>query len=90
MYWRNGSRSYDGSAALRTLSERRTITGQVLVLTITNTFYIVRRLADLKTARRALMLLRDMFTPVACNCDIINQAIVSRISDFENAAVVLY
>ncbi|MFN6025178.1 MAG: PIN domain-containing protein, partial [Planctomyces sp.] len=41
---------YEDSAELWTLSERRTITGLVSVLTFTNTFYIVRRLTDLKTA----------------------------------------
>ena len=76
---------YEDSAALWTLSERRTITGLVSVLTFTNTFYIVRRLTDLKTARRALTLIRDSFTPVACDGEIINQAISSRFGDFEDA-----
>ena len=76
---------YEDSAELWTLSERRTITGLVSVLTFTNTFYIVRRLADLKTARRALSLIRDAFTPVACDGDIINRAIVSNLVDFEDA-----
>ncbi len=76
---------YEDSAALWTLSERRTITGLVSVLTFTNTFYIVRRLTDLKTARRALTLLRDAFTPVACDGEIIHQAIASRFGDFEDA-----
>jgi hypothetical protein len=39
----------------------------------------------LKTARRALTLIRDAFTPVACDGDIINQAIASRFGDFEDA-----
>ena len=76
---------YENSATLWTLSERRTITGLVSVLTFTNTFYIVRRLKDLKTARRALTLIRDAFTPVACDGEIINQAIASRFGDFEDA-----
>ncbi len=75
----------EDSAALWTLSERRTITGLVSVLTFTNTFYIVRRLTDLKTARRALTLIRDAFAPVACDGDIINQAIASQFGDFEDA-----
>lgn len=76
---------YEDSAALWTLSERRTITGLVSVLTFTNTFYIVRRLTDLKTARRALTLIRDAFIPVACDGDIINRAIASKLGDFEDA-----
>ena len=75
---------YEDSAELWTLSERRTITGLVSVLTFTNTFYIVRRLTDLKTARRALSLIRDAFTPVACDGDIINRAIASNLGDFED------
>ena len=76
---------YENSVALWTLSERRTITGLVSVLTFTNTFYIVRRLKDLKTARRALTLIRDAFIPVACDGEIINRAIASRFGDFEDA-----
>ena len=76
---------YEDSAELWTLSERRTITGLVSVLTFTNTFYIVRRLADLKTARRALTLIRDAFNPVACDGDIIHRAIASKLGDFEDA-----
>ena len=76
---------YEDSAELWTLSERRTITGLVSVLTFTNTFYIVRRLTDLKTAGRALTLIRDAFTPVACDADIINRAIASKLGDFEDA-----
>ena len=76
---------YEDSAELWTLSERRTITGLVSVLTFTNTFYIVRRLTDLKTAGRALTLIRDAFTPVACDGDIINRAIASKLGDFEDA-----
>jgi len=73
------------SAALWTLSESRRITGLVSVLTFTNTFYIVRRLTDLKTARRALTLIRDTFEPVACDGELINAAIGSKFADFEDA-----
>ncbi len=70
---------------LWTLSERRKINGLVSVLTFTNTFYIVRRLTDLKTARRALTLIRDAFEPVACDGQIINEAIGAKFGDFEDA-----
>ena len=39
---------YENSATLWTLSERRTITGLVSVLTFTNTFYIVRHTCALE------------------------------------------
>ncbi len=76
---------YDDSAAIWTLAEHRTITGLISVLRFTNTFYHVRRLTDLKTARRTIVLLRDAFTPVACDGSIIHQAIDTRFRDFEDA-----
>ena len=58
---------YEDSAAVWTLAERGAITGLVSVLSFTNTFYIVRRLADLETARKALHLLSGTFTQVGCD-----------------------
>jgi predicted nucleic acid-binding protein len=76
---------YDDAAAVWTLAEDGAISGQISVLSFTNTFYIVRRLADEKTARRTLGLLRDAFTLVACDGAIIRKAIDARFDDFEDA-----
>jgi hypothetical protein len=46
---------------------------------------VVRKLADLKTARRTLVLLRDAFTAVGCDSRILNLAIDSKFKDFEDA-----
>jgi predicted nucleic acid-binding protein len=76
---------YEDSAAVWTLAERGAITGLVSVLSFTNTFYIVRRLADLETARKALHLLSGTFTQVGCDASIIQRAINTGLSDFEDA-----
>lgn len=76
---------YDDSAAIWTLAEQQSVTGQISVLSFTNIFYIVRRLTDLRTARRALGLLRDAFTPVACDASTIQLAIDAKFRDFEDA-----
>ena len=76
---------YTDSASLWTLAERRAIEGLVSAISFTNIYYIVRRLSQLKQARRALVLLRDTFTPVACDADIIRRAIDAPFKDFEDA-----
>lgn len=76
---------YADSAAVWTLAERGAITGLVSAISFTNIYYIVRRLSHLKKAQRALVLLRDTFTPVACDAGVIRQAIDARFKDFEDA-----
>ena len=76
---------YADSAAVWTLSETGQVEGLVSVVSFTNIFYVVRKLADVKTARRTLVLLRDLFTVVACDSHILNRAIDSRLKDFEDA-----
>lgn len=76
---------YEDSAELWSLSERKRIAGLVSAITFTNIFYIVRRLTDLKTARRSLTLLQSSFATVACDARIINQAMTSRFTSFEDA-----
>ncbi|WP_367268171.1 PIN domain-containing protein [uncultured Thiohalocapsa sp.] len=57
----------------------------VSAISFNNVFYIVRKARDLATARRALVLLRDVFASVAPDQRILNQAIDSDIPDFEDA-----
>ena len=59
--------------------------GLVSVVSFANVFYVVRKLTDLKAARRTLVILRDVFTPIACDHHILNQAIDSELKDFEDA-----
>ncbi|MEX0611447.1 MAG: PIN domain-containing protein [Pirellulales bacterium] len=76
---------YADSAAVWTLAEQGRIEGLVSVLSFTNIFYVVRKLADAKTARSAMVLLRDGLTPVGCDGRILAQAIDSDLKDFEDA-----
>lgn len=76
---------YADSAALWTLAEQDRITGFVSAISFTNIFYVVRRLQDAKAARKAILLIRDIFQVAVCDQQIINQAIAARINDFEDA-----
>ncbi len=76
---------YADSAAVWTLAEEGRIEGLVSAVSFTNIFYVVRKLADAKTARRTLALLRNAFTPVGCNGRILNLAMDSDFKDFEDA-----
>jgi len=76
---------YEDSAALWTLAEQGKIRGFVSALSFSNVYYIVRRLKDRRTADRAMLLLRGTFTPVACDEQVVYQAIDARLKDFEDA-----
>lgn len=76
---------YADSAALWTLAEEGGFKGCVSVISFTNIFYIVRKLAGLQRARTALVLLRDSFVPVECDADVLRQAIDANLNDFEDA-----
>ena len=76
---------YEDSAAVWSLAEQGKVEGLVSAVSFTNVFYMVRRWAGGDTAREAMRLLRDAFTAVACDLRIINQAIDSDLSDFEDA-----
>lgn len=76
---------YESSAAVWTLAEQGVIRGFVSALSFSNVYYIVRRLKDRRTAERAMLLLRDTFASVACDEQILSQAIDARMKDFEDA-----
>lgn len=76
---------YADSATIWTLSETGRIEGLVSAITFTNLFYVVRKLADAKTARRVMILLRESFTPTPCDASVLNLAIDSDFKDFEDA-----
>jgi predicted nucleic acid-binding protein len=73
------------SATIWTLAETGKIEGLVSAISFTNIYYVVRKLADAKTADRTLVLLRNSFHAVACDHQVINQAIDSKSKDFEDA-----
>jgi predicted nucleic acid-binding protein len=76
---------YSDSARVWTLAEERKIVGLVSVISFTNVFYVIRTLKSLRTANRALSLLRLAFRPVACDENVLNQAIDAGFKDFEDA-----
>jgi predicted nucleic acid-binding protein len=76
---------YEDSAAVWTLAEHGKIRGLVSALSFSNIYCIVRRLKDRRTADRAMLVLRDTFAPVACDDQVLSQAIDARMKDFEDA-----
>jgi predicted nucleic acid-binding protein len=76
---------YADSATIWTLTEQGLLDGLVSAVSFTNVFYIVRKLAEGKVARRTLTLLRSTFTPVACDARILTAAIDADFHDFEDA-----
>lgn len=73
------------SAQVWTLAERGAVEGLVSVISFNNIYYIVRKLRSRKTAERMMILLRNTFTTVALDDQILNQAIDAGFKDFEDA-----
>jgi len=76
---------YSSAARVWSLCERGVYEGLVSAISFNNVFYIVRRARNADAARRALVLMRDIFSSVAPDQQILNQAIDSEIRDFEDA-----
>ena len=76
---------YDDSAIVWSLAEEGRIEGQVSAVSFKDLFYLLRKWGDTDSAREAVVLVRDAFTPVACDALVINQAIDSGLADFEDA-----
>ena len=67
------------------LAERGLVRGFVAALSMPNIFYLLRRDGGRKKAMQALVGIRDTFTTVALDEQILNQAIDSGWEDFEDA-----
>lgn len=76
---------YRPSAEIWTRSELGAMNGMISVISFNNIYYVLCRAADRERARASIRLLRNVFQPVALGAQIINQAIDSKISDFEDA-----
>jgi predicted nucleic acid-binding protein len=76
---------YEDSARVWTLAEQGRITGFISVISFNNIYYVVRKLRTRQTADRMMVLLRDTFTPVALDKQILNQAIDAGFKDLEDA-----
>lgn len=73
------------SARIWTMAERGEIAASVSAFSFNNIFYIVRKAAGKEKADKALRLSRDVFTTVAPDRQIMDQALDSEIDDFEDA-----
>jgi len=76
---------YENSAMIWSLAESGRIDAYISSISFNNIFYIVRKLEDAEKAFQAMMFLRDVFKPVAPDAQIINQAIDTKMEDFEDA-----
>lgn len=76
---------YTAAARIWTMAETGSCEALVSAIGFNNVFCIVRKARSTATARRALVLLRDVFASVAPDQRILNQAIDSDIADFEDA-----
>jgi predicted nucleic acid-binding protein len=76
---------YADSARVWTLAETGQVAGFASTLSLPILFYLLRRTKGAKAARKAVAILRDIFTLVALDAQITNQAIDADIQDFEDA-----
>ncbi len=76
---------YKHSVGAWSLAEAGRITGAVSAITLANLYYILRKWADDKTARRGVRLARSVFDVVACDKQIIDEALAADLPDFEDA-----
>ncbi|OHB62153.1 MAG: hypothetical protein A2Y76_00750 [Planctomycetes bacterium RBG_13_60_9] len=76
---------YADSARVWTLAEEGRIKGFISVISFNNIYYVVRRQRTRQTANHMMVLLRDMFTPVSLDSQILDQAIDSGFKDLEDA-----
>jgi predicted nucleic acid-binding protein len=76
---------YAASAAIWTLCEQGKHQGNVSVISFNNIYHIVRKLSSKSAAQKAMTAMRDIFSPVALDAQLLNQAIGAGFGDFEDA-----
>ncbi len=76
---------YRASAQIWSLSEHGDVEAYISAISFNNVYYIVRKAEDKVTADNAMRLLRDVFSSIAPDSKLINQAIGSECDDFEDA-----
>lgn len=67
------------------LAERGKLQGLVSALSFPNIYFVLRKLSGSERAARTMSMLRDVFRPVMCDEQILNQAIDADFKDFEDA-----
>ena len=76
---------YADSAQVWTLAETGRIVGFASTLSLPNLFYLMQRTKGRKAARKAISILRDIFSLVPLDVQISNQAVDAEMADFEDA-----
>ena len=76
---------YADSARLWTLAEQGRIKGFTSVISFNNIYYVVRKLRTRRVADRMMVLLRDTFTAVPLDKQILDQAIDAGFKHLEDA-----
>ena len=76
---------YADSARLWTLAEQGRIEAFISVISFNNIYYVVRKLRTRRVADRMMVLLRDTFTPIPLDKQILDQAIDAGLRDLEDA-----
>ena len=76
---------YADSVAVWSLAETGQVQAFISAVSMTNIFYIVRKLNSAAEAHRCLHILRDVFRLAPCDAQIIHQAIDADMPDFEDA-----
>ncbi|MCY2962336.1 MAG: PIN domain-containing protein [Planctomycetota bacterium] len=66
---------YDESAAIWTLAERGMVVGLISAVSLTNVFYIVRKLESSVVAMKALRQMRHVFSISPCDEKVIDSAL---------------
>lgn len=76
---------YEAAARVWQMAERGEIVAHVSVISFSNIFYILRKLAGADVAVVALRRMRNLFTLVAFDGQVLNESLDSEIADFEDA-----
>ena len=76
---------YASSMQVWTLCEEGKFRGHISVISFNNIYFIVRKQKSREDAQRTLTVLRDIFTPVPLDAQVINQSIAADFKDFEDA-----
>jgi predicted nucleic acid-binding protein len=80
---------YRASARIWSLAETGEVEAYISATSFNNIYYIVRKAAGNEEARKALRLLRDVFTSMAPDSRLVSQAIDLQSGDFEVAVQLL-
>ncbi|NQT85881.1 PIN domain-containing protein [bacterium] len=76
---------YNDSFSVWSLAENKEINGLVSAVSLPNVFYLVKKQSGRKEAYEAMRTIRDSFTILQLDAELIRQAIDGGFSDFEDA-----